>query len=104
MGNSLTRKEKLEFEAKATEAMLYRMNKLDKKRNFRRKLIIFLFFLFLFCALVTCVVWHSWQIIFYCGFGLVCLFGIFEEQIYEKHRKEILNAFNGPDNINLRFF
>jgi hypothetical protein len=104
MGNSLTRKEKLEFEAKATEAMQYRMNKLDKKRNFRRKLIIFLFFLFLFCALVTCVVWHSWQIIFYCCFGLDCLFGIFEEQIYEKRRKEILNAFNGPDNINLRFF
>ena len=87
----------LEFEMKSTEAKLYRMNKLDKKRESQRVLIIALFFVTLFCALITCVVWHSWQIIFYCGFGLVCLFGIFEEQLYEKHKKEILDAFQRQD-------
>jgi len=97
MGNTLTRLEKLEFEAKATEAKIYRMNKLDKKRESQRVLIITLFFVFLLGALITCVVWHSWQIIFYCGFGLDCLIGIFEEQIYEKRRKEILDAFQRQD-------
>ena len=96
MGNPLTRKE-LEFEEKATEAKIYRMNKLDKKRGSQRELIIFLFLLFLFCALVTCVVWHSWQIIFYCGFGLICLIGLITEQLYEKRRKEILDAFQRQD-------
>lgn len=93
MGIALTHKE-LEFEAKATEAKLYRMNKLDKKRGSQRGVIITLFFVFLLCALITGVIWQSWQIIFYCGFGLVCLFGLISEQLYEKHRKEILDAFS----------
>lgn len=92
MGIALTHKE-LEFEAKATEAKLYRMNKLDKKRDSQRGVIITLFFVFLLCALITCVVWQSWQIIFYCGFGLVCLSGLISEQVYEKHRKEIFRRF-----------
>ena len=96
MGNTLTGKE-LEFEAKATEAKIYRMNKLDKKRESQRVFIITLFFVTLFCALVTCVVWHSWQIIFYCGFGLVCLIGLITEQLFEKRRKEILDAFQRQD-------
>lgn len=96
MGNLLTSKE-LEFEEKATEAKMYRMNKLDKKRDSQRELIITLFFMTLLGALITCVVWHSWQIIFYCGFGLVCLTGLITEQLYEKHRKEILDAFQRQD-------
>lgn len=95
MGIALTNKE-LEFEMKGTEAKLYRMNKLDKKRGSQRELIITLFFVFVFCALITCVIWHSLQIIFYCGFGLVCLIGLVTEQLYEKHRKEILDSFQGP--------
>lgn len=96
MGNTLTHEE-LEFESKATKAKLYRMNKLDKKRESQRVIIITLFFTTLLCALITCVVFHSWQIIFYCGFGLVNLFGLISEQLYEKHRKEILDSLQRQD-------
>jgi len=89
----LTGKE-LEFEAKATEVKLYRMNKLNKKRESQRVLIITLFFMTLLGALITCVVWHTWQIVFYLGFGLVCLIGLITEQLYEKRRKEIFRRFS----------
>lgn len=98
MGIALTRKE-LEFETKATNAKVYRMNKLDKKRDSHRELRITLFFVFLFCALITCVIWHSLQIYFYFGFSFVCLFGIFDELIYDMRRKEILDSLQGPDRI-----
>lgn len=88
----MTAKE-LEFEAKATEAKIYRMNKLDKKKESQRVLNITLFFLTLLGAFVTCIVWQSWQMVFYCGFGLVCLIGLISEQLYEKRRNEILDSF-----------
>ena len=99
MGIALTHKEFEEFELKATKAKMHRREKLDKKRNSHLELIITLFFVFLFCALITCVIWHSLQMYFYCGFGLVCLIGLFDEQIYDMRKKEIINSFQGPDRI-----
>lgn len=87
----------LEFEAKATNAKAYRMNKLDKKRSFHLKLIIISFFAFLFLVIITSFVWQSWQMFFFCSFGVVCLIGLFDELIYEKRRTEILESFVSPD-------
>ena len=92
----MTSKE-IEFEAKVTNAKVYRMNKLDKKRCFQRKLLIISYFVALFLVLITCVVGQSWQILFYCNFGVICLLGLISEQIYEKRRAEILKSFVGPD-------
>ena len=98
MGIALTNKE-LEFETKMTNAKVHRMNKLNEKRNLYKEIIIILFFVFLFCAFITSLIWQSWQMVFYCGFGVVCLIGLINEQIYEKRRTEILNSFQGPIRI-----
>lgn len=95
----MTHEEFEEFEEKAIKAKMRRRDKLNAKRNSHLKLIIILFFVFLFCAFITSLIWQSLQIFFFLGFGVDCLIGLFDEQIYDKRKEEILNSFQGPRRI-----